>query len=46
VAFSLKNKFFTFLSQDIKSKDEIKISHQLNGFGLDYILGKSLKDII
>jgi glucose-6-phosphate isomerase len=40
------DKFFTFLSQDTRSKDEIKISHQLNDFGLNYLLGKSLKDIM
>jgi glucose-6-phosphate isomerase len=40
------DKFFTFLAQDIKSKDEIKISHQFNDFGLNYLLGKSLKDIM
>lgn len=40
------DKFFTFLSQAIKSDDEPKISNQPADFGLNYLSGKSLKDIM
>lgn len=40
------DKFFTFLAKSVKSDTEPKISDQPASFGLSYLVGKSLKDIM